>query len=312
MAIDRKTFIVVNPNSANASTRKQWPEMENTIRESIGPFDWKFTESQGDATPLTREAISNGYDQIVAVGGDGTNNEVINGFFEGEKQINPECAFSFICRGTGGDFRKTFGWSTYLPEAIDRIKSSEQRAIDLGHFSYLDHQGQEAWKYFINITSFGIGGLVDHLCNTSSKILGGKISFMLATARALLAYQNQGVRLKVDDSFEEELVINNVAVANGRYFGGGMMVAPEAEPDDGLFDVIILGDLSKLEVVAQSSSIYRGEHLTQDKVQHLRGKKVYAEPLDPENRVLIDMDGEQPGSLPCVFSVLPKVLPLKV
>ena len=309
MTIDRKTFMVVNPNSANGSTGRKWPEMQAYIEAAIGAFDWRLTSAPKEAIELTREAIIKGCDQIVAVGGDGTNNEVVNGFFDGDKQLDPECAFSFICLGTGGDFRKTFGWGTDLDDAIRRIESDAARPIDLGCFTYLDHHGLRQLSRFINITSFGISGLVDHLVNTSSKALGGRLSFMIATGRALWRYQNQEVRLSVDDRFDETLRINTVAVANGRFFGGGMMIAPEAEVDDGLFDIVILGDVKKADMVRDSSHVYKGTHLKLDYVTHLRGRKVIAE---SQETVLIDMDGEQPGSLPCVFELLPGVLPLKL
>ncbi len=309
MTSQRKTFIVVNPNSANGSTARAWPLMEERIRRRIGAFDSAFTEYPRQATELTREAVAKGYEQIVSVGGDGTNNEVVNGFFDGERQINPDCAFCNISRGTGGDFRKTFGWDLTLESAIERIAGEHIRPIDVGRFSYRDHDGKDTGSYFANITSFGMSGLVDHICNTSSKALGGKMSFLLATLRALLRYKNQRVRLKIDDHFDEELTINVVSVANGRFYGGGMMIAPQAEIDDGLFDVVIMGDLNKREIIASSSHIYKGTHLQLPKFRVIRGKRIVAE---SDQDVYIDMDGEQPGMLPCVFENHHRVLPLKV
>ena len=308
MANDRKTFVVVNPNSANGSTRRLWPEIEEKISAAIGCFEWRFTCSQGDATRITREALNEGYDQIVALGGDGTNNEVVNGFFVDGKPINPQAAFAFICRGTGGDFRKTFGWGIGIDEALARIKGDKERCIDLGSFSYLSHQGETKRSIFINITSFGIGGLVDHYVNTTSKAFGGKASFLFGTVRALLTYRNQPVTLRLDDGPAESHVINSVAVANGRFFGGGMMVAPNAEPDDGLFDVVIMGDWSKTDMVTHGTDIYKGEHLKHAKTQVRRARKLTA---TSEQKVLLDMDGEAPGRLPCEFQILPKALRLK-
>jgi len=309
MTIDRKAFLVVNPNSANASTRRIWPELEEKIKSAIGPFDWKFTGEMGEATTLTREAINNGYDLVVAVGGDGTNNEVVNGFFDGTKQLNPECGFGFICRGTGGDFRKTFGWTTDMDEAIQRLTTDEFMPIDLGRFTYLDHNDQEQMKHFINITSFGIGGLVDHYVNNTTKMLGGKMSFFLGSARAMLAFKNKKIHLKIDDVFDDDILINSVAIANGKFFGGGMKMGPTAEIDDGQFEVVVMGDLSKAEVVMLSSSIYKGTHVEHPKVLKFKGKKIIAESSE---EVLLDMDGEQPGKLPCVFEVVPKCLQLKI
>ena len=309
MTFDRKAFFVVNPNSANASTGRQWPEMEARIEDAIGSFDWEFTDSPGHASALAREAAEKNYDLVVAVGGDGTNNEVINGLFTEGRAVRPELAFSFICRGTGGDFRKSFGWSLDLDEAVERLKSDKTRRIDIGRFSYHDHEDEGREAYFINITSFGISGLVDHYVNNSTKIFGGKASFMIGTARALMRYRNQKIRLRVDETFDEEIRANLVAVANGRFFGGGMMIAPEAEVDDGLFDIVIIGDVSRFELARNNSRVYKGTHLSLPKMRHLRGRKVIA---DSPERVLIDMDGEQPGSLPCSFDILPGALALKV
>lgn len=309
MTEKRKTFVVVNPNSANGQTRRVWNEIEEKIKNSIGDFNWQFTTKMGEATDITRDAIEKGYDFIVAVGGDGTNNEVINGFFDGEKQLNPDCGFGFICRGTGGDFRKTFSWSTDLDEAIERLSTGEYKRIDLGRFSYFNHNNEKCMKYFINITSFGIGGMVDYYVNNTSKALGGKLSFMMGSLRALLAYKNKKVRLKIDEQFDDELLINSVAISNGKYFGGGMMMGPDAEVDDGLFDVVIMGDLSKREVVLLSGDIYKGTHIEHPKVKTFKAKKIVAE---SNEEVLIDMDGEQPGKLPCVFEIVPKCLNLKI
>ncbi len=310
MAIDRKVYVVVNPHSANGSTRRVWQEMEAQLRDAIGPFDWRFTTQPREATTIAAEAAATGYDAVIAVGGDGTNNEVVNGLFDGDKLINPDCAFGFICRGTGGDFRKSFGWGTELEEAIARFKKMDTRRIDLGRFSYIDHEDIERHSMFINITSFGMSGLVDHLVNTTTKALGGKASFLMGTLRALLAYRNQRVHLRLDEAFDETLPVRIVSVANGRFFGGGMMMAPDAELDDGLFDVVIMGDMSRMDMLMQGSSIYTGQHLSKPKISLHRARTIIAEPEDPEARILIDMDGEQPGRLPCRFDIVPQVLPL--
>ena len=181
MAENFKTFVIVNPNAANGSTGRNWHNMAKLIENHLGTFDFKLTTRQGDATDYAREACARGYEMVVALGGDGTNNEVINGFFDGDKMISPKCVFGFICSGTGGDFRKTFGWSNNQLEAIKRLSGRNTRAIDIGRFTYFDHKNQARLGHFINIASFGISGLVDSYINNSSKMLGGKISFMVNT-----------------------------------------------------------------------------------------------------------------------------------
>ena len=300
-----KTLVVVNPNSANGETGRTWSSIRKPLIGAIGPFDESFTSSIGDATRIVHAGLLDGCERIIAVGGDGTSNEVINGFFDGQTPVNSDACLGFIPRGTGGDLRKTLGIGRKLADCIPVLERSHLRAIDVGRTSLVDHQGQTVNRYFINITSFGIGGLVDKLVNESTKSLGGKASFMIGTIRAIMAYSNKTVRLQVDDFFDETIKVNNIAVANGQYFGGGMWVAPEASPDDGLFDIVIFGDLSKFEMIKDGNKIYKGTHLKSDKIRAFRGRHVQA---TSEDQVLIDMDGEQPGSLPITLDVVPKAI----
>jgi YegS/Rv2252/BmrU family lipid kinase len=308
-----KTLVVVNPNSANGSTGRQWPEIREALMEQIGSFEEKFTTATGHATDLVREGLSSGTELIICVGGDGTNNEVVNGFFDGTTPIRPEAVLGLVPRGTGGDLRKTLGIGKELSSCLPVLAGGHTLPADLGAVEFEDHQGQRVRRLFVNITSFGIGGLVDKKVNESTKALGGKTSFFIGTVKAMFAYRNKLVHLKVSSGGEtvldESLRINNVAVANGQYFGGGMWVAPRAKMDDGLFDVIILGDLTKRDVIFKGTHIYKGTHLKLDKVKMFRGSHVEA---TCEEEVLIDMDGEQPGRLPISLEVLPKAIRLIV
>jgi YegS/Rv2252/BmrU family lipid kinase len=300
-----KTLIVVNPHSANRATGKHWPAMRSVIRQAVGEFEEALTRGPGDATGLVRNALRRGIQRIISVGGDGTNNEVVNGFFEDLKPIAPEAVLGFIPRGTGGDLRKTLKIDKSIEACIQVLSAGHIEEVDVGATRFVGPEGSERQRLFINITSFGLGGLVDATVNASSKMLGGKISFLLGTFKALMAYDNKTIRLKVDDTFSDQIVINNVAVANGQYFGGGMWVAPEAKPNDGLFDVVILGNLSRSEIIRKTSCIYKGIHLRMPKVSFLRGKHIEA---TCDQEVLIDMDGEQPGRLPITLDVLPRAL----
>jgi YegS/Rv2252/BmrU family lipid kinase len=302
-----KTFVIVNPHSGNGATGKHWPAMRTVIRHALGEFEEALTVGPGDATDLVRDALKSGFVRIIAVGGDGTNNEVVNGFFDGKQPIAPEAQLGFIPRGTGGDLRKTLKIDKSLDACLRVLSSGNVREVDVGATRFVDDDATTQERLFINITSFGLGGLVDATVNASSKMLGGKASFMLGTLRALMAYENKTIHLKVDDTFDETILINNVAVANGQYFGGGMWVAPEAKPDDGLFDVVILGNLSRSEIIRKTKCIYKGIHLRMPKVSFFRGKHVEAT-NDPDQEVLIDMDGEQPGRLPITLDVLPRAL----
>lgn len=306
-----RTFVVLNPESSNGATGKRWPEVRALLRDALGDtFGHAATTAPREATSLTRQALRDGYEMIVSVGGDGTNNEVVNGFFDEDgKLLRPDGVLGILPSGTGGDFRKTIGLGTDPKRNAAALGGRSTRSIDVGRMTYIDHDEEERLSFFLNITSFGIGGLVDAYVNRSSKRLGGKASFFIGATKAMFAYRNRRVTLRLDDGPPEELRVNNIAVANGQYFGGGMWVAPEAKLDDGLFDVVTFGDLSKMAYLRLAGSIYKGRHLGKPKISHARARTVAAE---SDETVLIDMDGEQPGKLPIRLEVVPSAIRLKV
>jgi diacylglycerol kinase family enzyme len=177
--------------------------------------------------------------------------------------------------------------------------------MDLGRLHYTTHDGESRTRYFHNLTSFGLGGEVDERVNKSGKKLGGFLSFIIATLVSLVLYEKKSIRLRVDDHFDEEVVVLNVAVANGQYHGGGMWVAPGADLFDGLFHVTVIGALSLPEVVYYLPKLYNGKIMKVKGVRSLTGKKVEA---FSDGRVLLDVDGEQPGCLPATIEVVPSVL----
>lgn len=302
-----RTVVVVNPRSQGGRLGKRWAELSDTIGRAF-PFDEALTQAPGDATRLAREALRAGAERIVAIGGDGTVNEVVNGFFDDAGQpIAPEASFALLPFGTGGDFRKTFHLPKDIADAAAVIAANRRRKIDIGKLTFTRSDGQTALRMFANIASFGVSGVVDRLVNEGGKRLG-RVSFMLATAKATWSYRNQRVQLVFDGKDRVEATINTVAVANGRYFGGGMMVAPHAEPDDGLFDVVSLGDLGFGDLLTSGRRIYKGTHLSMDKVSARRAKVVEAEPIDPGGIVELDVDGESPGRLPAKFEIVPSAL----
>jgi YegS/Rv2252/BmrU family lipid kinase len=298
------TVVIINPHSAGGKTEKRWPQLREIIHEAYGPFEAKFTDAPGSATRLAREALQGGADLVVAMGGDGTINEVVNGFFDGSKPVAANAAFGVLPAGTGGDFIKTLGTSKEIRAAAEQLKKATPRPIDVGRLTFIGNDGSSQVRHFINIASFGIGGLVDRYVNESSKSLGGTVSFAMATLKAGLKYKNATVRLVLDGAPPREGKIYNVAVANGRYFGGGMKVAPEASLDDGLFDVITMGDFGFSDLLLRGLDIYSGKHVTNPKVTVHRARKVEATNTDG-GEVLLDVDGEAPGRLPATFELIP-------
>ncbi len=310
------TVVIVNPKARGGWVGKKWPLLEPVLREELGPLTVQFTTAPGHATTLSQEALYRGAALVLAMGGDGTASEVASGFLRGQAEPAQAAAggpaFGYLPCGTGGDLRRTHQTPSALREAAQRVARATPRHIDAGQLDYIGHDGRPARTFFINIASFGIGGLVDALANESSKILGGTMTFFSASLRATLRYKNAQVALRLDDGPEREARIYNVVVANGRYFGGGMHIAPEAAVDDGQFDVVTLGDLTVLEAMLLGGPIYRGKHLGKPKVEVTRVRKLSARPLHEGDKVLLDVDGETPGRLPATFTVLPRALLLRV
>ena len=304
------TYVMVNPASANGKTGRRWPELASRLRGRLDDFVVGFTESPRHGVSLVREAVKSGARHIVSVGGDGTHNEAVNGLFDGADLIAPDVTLSVVPTGTGGDLRRSLGLPDDPVEAINFV-GERPVTVDLGRLEHTESDGQVGLEHFVNISSFGASGLVVNLVNNASKRLGGRVTFMLGVIRGTIQYRNQAMRITLDEGMESERVFEgryyNGVVANARYFGGGMMIAPDALMTDGLFDVVLLGDLSKLNVLRGTPALYSGRHLLQEGVDVYRARTVRAEPTAGET-VLIDLDGEQPGRLPARYSVVPGAL----
>jgi YegS/Rv2252/BmrU family lipid kinase len=308
-------FVVVNPRSGNGRTGRDWKEIEPALARVYPRMAVAFTHARREATMLVRNALREGAHEIVAVGGDGTINEAVNGFFDVNGPVSPDAVFGYITSGTGGDFRKSFGIDAGAHPAIERLKSASVRAIDIGRISCLSRNGEPLIRYFANIASFGLSGAVVDSVNRAriAKLFGGPFAFAFHSALDMLGYSGRVVRIIVDNTYDEIAAITTVAVANGQYFGGGMRVAPSAITDDGVFDVVIMGNAPKSEMLKDMKLIYTGEHIEKPNVHVLRGRKVVAVPV-AETRgrpVLIETDGESAGRLPATFEILPRALNLR-
>jgi diacylglycerol kinase (ATP) len=301
---DLKTTLIINERAGGGSMLDCFRRLEHRLVDMFGDFELRFTEARGHATELVREALGAGTQRIIAGGGDGTVNEVVNGFFDQNgKALAPEAVLGLLPGGTGGDLRKTLGLHDE-ESAMNALAGGNTLACDVGLLTYRDDQGQTRRRHFINIASFGFSGSVDRFVGNFSA-LPGQWAYLAATARAMMDFTNPTVTLTVDDHFEAQAPITTVAVANGKYFGAGMMVAPEAQVDDGLFDVTVLGAMTRLELLGLARTIYDGKHLDEGKVLALQGRVVEA---TSDEEVPLDVDGEALGWLPARFEVTPKAL----
>jgi YegS/Rv2252/BmrU family lipid kinase len=304
---------VVNPRSANGATLRRFERVRESFKNGLGDIDVKLTERPRHATELARAAIKGGARAVISVGGDGTNNEVINGFFEEDgSRVPGAAAFGVVTSGTGGDFRRTFGWTTDALDDLARLMRCQTRTIDVGRLTVTVDGGSTTTRHFVNIASFGMSGEVVDIVNHSSKALGAKLSFMAGSVRTMISYRPKRVRLTIDDAPPQERDITVVAVANGQYFGGGMWIAPAAVPDDGLFDCVTVRGGGLSFWVRNGLKVYAGKHMALEGVSMARCRRVRAEPVPAGDRVLVEIDGEQPGHLPATFEVVPASLPLLV
>jgi len=304
-----KAAVVVNPASANGSTGKRWPEMAASFEQEGLSFVCSLTERPGHATEITRRFLGEGHDLIIAVGGDGTANEVVNGFFDKTgRSIRPGAALGLISCGTGRDLFRTLGIPSDSTAAIRHIINSISRPIDLGLVTFCNSKEVRESRYFINVAGLGLDGATAEKVNRTSKALGGFISFLWATVSTIILYKNQKMNIIVDDEQICDEPITVVVFGNGRYFGSGMCVAPNALIDDGLLDIIILRDLSKLNLLISLPRVYKGTHLSHSHVSSLRGKKIK---VTSEGRALLDLDGEQPGRAPVEIEIIHHAISLK-
>jgi YegS/Rv2252/BmrU family lipid kinase len=213
-----------------------------------------------------------------------------------------------IPRGTGVDFVRTYGIPSKLDAAVEVAVRGATREIDAGRVGYRAWSGEAEEGWFVNAAGAGMSGAVAKRTNESSKAFGGKVSYLWSTLAVFARWRNTEVRVSVDDETRAGRM-HEIVVANGRYLGGGMMLTPEAEPDDGLFDVLLIGDITKADLVRILPKIYRGTHLPHPKAELLRGRAVS---VDADVPLPVQLDGEQPGTTPVRFEVVPKALRLRV
>jgi YegS/Rv2252/BmrU family lipid kinase len=305
-----RTLVVVNPASRGGATRKRFGALEPRIRAVLGDCDVEWTRGPRDAERIAREAVRAGVERVVVAGGDGTVSEVATGILAAG--LGGYAEIAILPLGTGGDLRRTLGVPGEVEAALAAIAAGGARTIDAGRVSYTDRRGAPATVYFVNIASFGISGLTTELVNRAPKSFGGRVSFLIGTLRGIASYRAAAhpVELRVDGALAHRGPVALATAANGRWFGGGMHVAPEARPDDGLLDVVVIPGMSKWKLVKELPALYGGRHVHVPGVLSLRGKTLAAAPIDGGEPPWIEVDGEPLGRLPATFEIVPGALRL--
>ncbi len=304
MERDRTVFLV-NPASSNGSTGKRWPELAHRAAGLGLEGETLFSERPGHLIELAERAARDGAELVVAVGGDGTLNETVNGLM----RSGATTAVAMIPLGTGMDFVRTYDIPMRFDDAVRTALEGTTRTIDVGRVAYRTWDGHEAERFVANVGSVGMSAAVAQRANGMSKALGGKATFFYALVRVFLEWQNTLVTVELDDGERREARMHDVVVANGRWHGGAMLLAPEADPADGLFDVVLIGDITKRDFVTTAPKIYKGTYLAHPKVDLLRSRTVR---VDAPERLPIELDGEQVGTTPVRFEIVPGALRVRV
>ena len=301
----------MNPASGGGRTGRHFDRIARAVKAAHGDFRAVFTTRRGEAVDIARDAARDGERMVVAVGGDGTASEVVDGLTGAGGAVEPEVLFGCIPHGTGGDLRRSLGWSGTPEEAARTLAVGITVTCDVGTVEYAAHDGSTQRRHFVNVSSFGVSGRVVRELARGGRLGGGKLTYTLASAKALLGYRDQPVRWRVDGGEWAEERITALAVCNGRYFGAGMMVAPTARMDDGWLDVTVWKGLGFADFLTKRRMLYDGTHVKLPNTRCLRARVVEAEPMEGAE-VLLDVDGEQPGRLPARWTLLPGALRVRV
>ena len=291
-------LVIVNPASAGGTTKDVWPQIASDLRTYFGSYQTAFTSRSGEASSLASSAARKGVKLIIACGGDGTVSEVANGILESGK----DAELGILPSGTGGDFRRTLEIPSNTREAANVLRTGRTRRIDVGRVSFFDESGNEVTRFFLGVASCGMSTkVIERVKNNGASFAASLIKTALGSTATRLVVQ-------VDDSRERTLSVANLCIANARYFGGGMKIAPGAKLTDGQFDVVNVGDLGALKTVVSAPRVYFGSHLSMSEVSHTLARKVVVRPANRDESVSLEVDGELPGKLPATFQIIPAAL----
>jgi diacylglycerol kinase (ATP) len=294
----------VNPASGNGATGRRWPELARLAEEAGLRGKALFSEREGHVAELARNAAEQGARLLVVVGGDGTVNEAVNGL----QAAGADAELALVPCGTGDDFARSVGIPTDAGRALRVAAGEAVRRIDLGRAAFVGWDGSKRERYFANFAGAGISGAIARRGAATSRRLGARAAYFWATVAVFARWKS--VEISLDGGGERRSgLMYEVLAANGAYTAGGMKIAPDAVPDDGLFDLVVIGDFTKTEFVNTFPKIYRGTHVRHPKIEVLRAERVS---LEAASALPVVLDGEQPGTTPVTFEIVPGALKLRV
>jgi YegS/Rv2252/BmrU family lipid kinase len=305
---ERMLHVIVNPASGNGRAGRSWHGLAADLSQRGFNFEVRFTEKRGDATEFARAYAERGAGTILAVGGDGTVNEIVNGMLRDGAAVNSETRLAIASTGTGKDLVRTLGTRS-LAGTLDALEAGHVITIDVGRITYHDVESDApVSRYFTNVADLGLGAdVARRIENASSgKAFGGLVSYLVQAVKTIRVFEGKEIRLALDGAETFEGRAQMVVFCNGRYFAGGMHIAPDASLHDGLLDIFVLEDVSRRELLSSLlPRVYLGRHVGRKGVHHF--KSASAQVATPEP-FLVELDGEQPGASPVDVEILPGAL----
>ena len=298
----KHTIVIVNPYAGTGATGRKWHRIQKTLEDIGLDFDYVHTDGKGQAVELARKAALDGYQLVVAVGGDGTLNEVVNGLVDSGR--SRDVSMGILNTGTGCDFAHFLDIPRDFHEACTRLVNPVKAISDVGVVE-CRLKGMPYHRYFISTASLGFDGEVAVVAEKRPRIFHSVTSYFMGVIEALGYYHNKNIRIQLDDHCEE-LCICSIVIANGGFYASGMKIVPEANLQDGLFDVMIVGDINKFDLIQTLPKAYLGgTHINHPKVRLEKASRIS---IESEDRVYIQADGELLGETPALFYILPSAL----
>ncbi len=317
----RPPLLIVNPVSGRKRDTSCLAELLATVEKVLGDTVVRYTLRPGHAREIAAEGVRAGYPLVVSVGGDGTFSEVVDGVLSalddgGGADADSWPAVGLVDAGTGGDFRRSLGLDPGYKSCLQAIALGRERMVDVGRASFMGRDGTLVQRYFANVLSAGLGGLVDRYVSSAPSLLGGRGAYYLASLRAVAACREQEVIARVTwggETREQVIPAYLIAICNGRWFGGGMDIAPMALPDDGRLEVLTITDRNRVQLAAKIRKVYTGSHLDEPTVHHFPCHRIELRLKEEsaERRFLLDVDGDYLGSLPLTVEVATQRLRLR-
>ncbi len=300
--------IIVNPSSGNGAAGKAWYSLATDVSLRGYSFEVRFTEQRGDATRFAREYAERGAETVVAMGGDGTVNEAINGLMTPDGPLNPATRLAIASAGTGKDLVRSLGTRTFS-QMLDALDAGHTSAIDLALLNYVDAEsGEPASRYFANVADMGLGADVARRieASPSGKAFGGMVSYLVQAVKTIRVFKGKQIRLEIDGETVFDGAAQMVVFCNGGFFAGGMKIAPLSSLRDGLLDVVVLEEVSRRALLTSLlPRVYIGRHIGQDGVHHFHARRARIDTPEP---FLVELDGELPGVSPVSVEIAPQIL----